>query len=222
MNIENNILKHYLENVLFITGTAYAGKSTMCTMLAERYGLYHCVENYKMDEFLDIATPKKQPNLCYQRTDWQKFINRTPEEYEKWIYDSGREMAGMEVAELIRVSKSQKVIVDTNIPVDILKEIVDYHQVAVMLSPQSMSVDRFFERNDWDKSFIMEQIKKAKNPEKTLANYKTCIAMVNNMEHYDEYLDSGFFTIIRENVDKDTRAETLTVLEKHFGLSDEC
>lgn len=28
MKIENNILKHYLKNVYFITGTAYAGKST--------------------------------------------------------------------------------------------------------------------------------------------------------------------------------------------------
>ena len=38
MFIENNILKHYLKNVYFITGTAYAGKSTMVKMLAEKYG----------------------------------------------------------------------------------------------------------------------------------------------------------------------------------------
>ena len=29
MFIENNILKHYLKNVYFITGTVYVGKSTM-------------------------------------------------------------------------------------------------------------------------------------------------------------------------------------------------
>lgn len=29
MFIENNILKYYLKNVYFITGTAYASKSTM-------------------------------------------------------------------------------------------------------------------------------------------------------------------------------------------------
>jgi hypothetical protein len=28
LKIENNILKYYLQNVYFITGTAYAGKST--------------------------------------------------------------------------------------------------------------------------------------------------------------------------------------------------
>ena len=36
MKIENNILKHYLKNVYFITGTAYAGKSTTVKMIAHR------------------------------------------------------------------------------------------------------------------------------------------------------------------------------------------
>lgn len=44
MFIENNILKHYLQNVYFITGTAYAGKSTMVKMLAEKYCLVCCGE----------------------------------------------------------------------------------------------------------------------------------------------------------------------------------
>ncbi len=126
MNIENNILKSYLKNVLFITGTAYAGKSTMCAMLAEKYDLYHCGENYKLDEFLEIATP--------------------------------------------------------------------------------------------DKAFLLRQIGKSENPEKTMNNYRECIARVNSKEHYEEYATSGFFTIIREEIDKDTRQETLALLEKHFCL----
>ncbi len=219
MKIENNILKSYLKNILFITGTAYAGKSTMCAMLAEKYDLYHCGENYKLDEFLEIASPDKQPHLCYQRKDWQEFLNRSPEEYEAWIYGSGREIAEMEVAELIRVSGDQKVIVDTNIPIDLLREIADYHQVAVMLSPQSMSVERFFDREDPDKAFLFRQIQKCEDPEKTMANYRECIARVNSKEHYDEYANSGFFTVLREDIEKDTRQETLELLEKHFGLA---
>lgn len=31
---------------MFINGTAYAGKSTMVAMLAEKYNLIHCGENY--------------------------------------------------------------------------------------------------------------------------------------------------------------------------------
>ena len=46
MKIENNILKYYLRNVYFITGTAYAGKSTMVKMLSERYDMVRCGENF--------------------------------------------------------------------------------------------------------------------------------------------------------------------------------
>ena len=34
------------ENVYFITGTAYAGKSTMVKLLAEEYNGIACEENY--------------------------------------------------------------------------------------------------------------------------------------------------------------------------------
>ncbi|OMF85904.1 hypothetical protein BK147_31255 [Paenibacillus sp. FSL R7-0337] len=39
MEINNRIIKHYLKIVLFMNGTAYAGKSTMVKMLADKYGL---------------------------------------------------------------------------------------------------------------------------------------------------------------------------------------
>ena len=65
IGIESNILKHYLRNVYFITGTAYAGKSTMVRMLAERCGMLCCGENYHLGLLPDgVATPEIQPNLC--------------------------------------------------------------------------------------------------------------------------------------------------------------
>lgn len=45
-----------------------------------------------------------------------------------------------------------------------LKEIADYHNVAVMLSPQSMSVDRFFDREDPEKQFLLRKIQEAPDP----------------------------------------------------------
>src|SRR6056297_1856283 len=103
MTIDDQIIKEYLKNVYFVTGTAYAGKSTICKMISERFGLYHCEENYKYDDFLKIATPEKHPNICYFQTmkDWQEFISRTPEEYDRWIKDNSRELAQFEIIELI-------------------------------------------------------------------------------------------------------------------------
>ena len=220
MKIENNILKHYLKNAYFITGTAYAGKSTMVKMLAQRYGMICCGENYHMSVSETVATPESHPDICYNRslTDWREFVTRAPEEYERWIYAVGREAAEFEVAELIAISQHQKVIVDTNIPVDLLKEISDYHRVAVMLSPQSMSVERFFDRNDPDKQFLLNVIDRCDDPPAVMENYRRGLALINSQAHYDEYANSGFFTVTREDNEKDTRDAVCDQIARHFGL----
>ena len=220
MKIDNNILKHYLKNVYFITGTSYAGKSTMATMLAERYGMLLCGENYHMEVSEVVATPETHPDLCYNRslTDWRDFVTRTPEEYERWIYAVGREAAEFEVSYLIAMSQNQKVIVDTNIPLEILKEISDYSRVVVMLSPQSMSVERFFDRSDPDKQFLLSVIDSCDDPASVMENYRRGLARINSKEHYDEYANSGFFTVLREDNGVDTKEETCHKIAKHFGL----
>lgn len=220
MKISDNILKHYLKNAYFITGTAYAGKSTTVRMLADRYDMIFCGENYHMAVADVVADPAIQPDICYNRslTDWRDFVTRTPEEYERWIYSVGREAAEFEVAELIRISADRKVIVDTNIPLDILKEISDYHHVAVMLSPQSMSVERFFDRSDPDKQFLLNVIDSCENRDAVMENYRMGLARINSREHYEEFASSGFFTVIREDNGIDTREEVCDKIAKHFGL----
>lgn len=220
MIIENNILRHYLRNVYFITGTAYAGKSTTVRMLADRYNMVFCGENYHIAVSDAVADPAVQPDLCYRRnlTDWKAFVTRTPEEYERWIYNSGREGAGFEIAELISLGRERKVIADTCIPLDILREISDYHHVAVMLSPQSMSVDRFFDRSDPDKQFLLSVIDSCENSEAVMENYRRGLALINSQKHYDEYAQSGFFTVVREADGRDTREEVCDLIARHFGL----
>lgn len=220
MKIENNILKHYLKNVYFITGTAYAGKSTTVKMLAERYDMIFCGENYHSEVADIVATPEKQPDSCYIKnlTDWKDFVTRSPEEYARWIFDTAKEAAEFEVAQLISIAKDKKVIVDTNIPIDILKEISDYNHVAVMLAPQSMSVERFFDRSDPEKQFLLSVIDSCDNAEAVMENYKRGLALINSQENYNELAESGFFTVVREDDGKDTREEVCDRIAKHFGL----
>ncbi len=220
MKIENNILKHYLKNVYFITGTAYAGKSTTVKMLADRYDMIFCGENYHSKVSDIVATSEAQPDISFINNlkDWKDFVTRSPEEYERWIYSTAKEAAEFEVAELIAISQDKKVIVDTNIPVDILKEIADYNHVAVMLSPQSMSVDRFFDRSDPDKQFILSVIDGCENPDAVMENYKRGLALINSKKHYDEYANSGFFTVVRENNGIYTREQVCDTIARHFGL----
>ena len=217
-----NILRHYLRNCYFINGTAYAGKSTMCAMLAERYGMLHCGENYNHQTILSVADPQLQPNICYMnlKPSWEHFVLRTPEEYEAWVEGSNRELAGFEIAELIRLSSDRRVIVDTCIPADILRQITDYNHVAVMLSPQSMSAERFFDRDDPEKQFLLSVIRGCPDPDAALANFRACIARVNSPERYDAWLNSGFFTLVREDDGRDTREEVCARLAEHFGLKE--
>ena len=224
MEIANNIIRHYLRNVYFITGTAYAGKSTTVRMLADRYDLICCGENYHSRVSDLIASPDAQPDICWlgNLTDWREFVLRSPEEYERWIYSTAREAAEFEIAELIALSGAgdKKVIVDTNIPVDILREISDHHRVAVMLSPQSMSVDRFFDRSDPDKQFILDVIRSCDDPDAAMENYRRGLARINSRAHYDEYADSGFFTVVRQENGGDTREAVCETIAQHFGLKE--
>ena len=210
--ISDNLIKNLLKNVYFINGTAYAGKSTMVRMLAKKYNGIECGENYH-DKLMHLIDATNQPNLKYFDTmsGWQEFINRTPEEYDTWIQGVAKEATELEILELIRLSESgKKIFVDTNISVEILRQISDYSHVAIMVSPQSMSVEKFFDRPDEEKRFLLSKIMEAKNPAKTLKNFKECIARVNSKEHYDEFVNRGFRVFKRTGLK--TLNETLKII----------
>jgi dephospho-CoA kinase len=206
--------------VYFITGTAYAGKSTTVKMLSEKYDMIFCGENYHSAVSDVVANPENQPEISYLNNliDFRDFVTRSPEEYARWIFATSKEAAEFEIAELLSISKDKKVIVDTNIPIDILKEISDYNHVAVMISPLSMSVERFFDRNDPEKLFILNTIESCENPAEVMENYKKGLALINSQENYDLYANSGFFTVVREDNQKDTKEEVCEKIAKHFGL----
>ena len=218
MYIPNNIIKSILQDVFFITGTAYAGKSTAVKLLADRNDGIYCGENYH-DVFMEHINKDHQPNLSYFETmkDWQEFISRTPDEYSAWIDGCSKEAESLEIIRLLQlVAEDKKIFVDTNISLETLREISDYHHIAVMLCPQSMSVERFFDRSDPEKRFILDQINQADNPEKAMENYRRCLEKINSKEIYNKYANSGFYTIVRD--DNTTIEYTLQKLIAHFGL----
>ena len=218
VGFHGNVLRKALEQVYFITGTAYAGKSTMVRMLAEKHGGVCCGENFS-EKLFNLIDPAHQPNLCYFQTmsGWQEFVNRTPDAYEAWIDGCSRENISLELIELIRRSEGgRRVFVDTNMPLEALREITDYNHVAVMLSDREVSVNRFFDRPDAEKQFLYRCILEAEDPDATMANFRACVARINSPERYQQFEESGFFILRRD----DARApeETLRILEEHFGL----
>ena len=214
-------IKNKFKNVCFIIGTAYAGKSTMVKMLGDHNNGIMCGENYATNVFKDYGVNSKdQPNLCYTNNhSMEEFVSRTPDEYYNWIKNCDIEVAPIEISELLELTSKypdKKIFVDTSIPMEILKEISDYDHVAVMLSEKHMSVDRFFERDDYEKQIIFRAIKKSKNPEATMANYRKILEKLNSQERYSEFLNSGFWVFKRD--DSLTLEQTMQCLEKHFNL----
>ena len=214
-------LVEQFKNVYFIIGTAYAGKSTMIKMLSEHYDGIMCEENYGLN-FLDEygVNPIDNPCLCYTNNhNMVEFVNRTPDDYYNWLRGSEMEMTPIEIGELIKLTTKypdKKIFVDTSIPMEILRLITNYNNVAVMLSEQSMSVNKFFERPDYEKQIIFRAIKHSENTDETMLNYRKCLEKANSQERYNYFLNSGFYVFKRD--DSLTLEQTMNIIAKHFQL----
>ena len=206
------------DNAYFITGTAYAGKSTMVKLLAEKYNGILCEENYH-DQLLPGLDSTEFPFLTYTRDleDWHDFIRRTPEEYKAWMDGVSRECEILELRLLDGLKdQGRPVFVDTNISIETLKSITPADHVLVMLADPQISVRRFFERPDREKQFLYRLIMDEPDPEKALENYRKGLMLINSQENYDRYLHSGFHVIIRN--ENRSIEQTLEMVEKAFGF----
>ena len=206
-------------NAYFITGTAYAGKSTMINLLAAKYDGILCEENYH-DRFFPAPDKKEYPNLQYTRelTDWHDFIRRTPDEYESWISGTSKECERLELQILEELDRQDKpIFVDTNISVETLKTAAAPGHVLIMLTDPQISVKRFFERPDREKQFLYRLILDEPDPEAALENFRQCLMRINTPEKYDSFLHCGFPVLIRD--DARTVEQTLALIEQAFGLA---
>ena len=206
------------DNAYFITGTAYAGKSTMVKLLAEKYYGILCEENYH-DQLLPELDSTEFPFLTYTRDleDWHDFIRRPPEEYKTWMDGVSHECEILELRLLDGLKdKGRPVFVDTNISIETLKSITPADHVLVMLANPQISVRRFFERPDREKQFLYRLIMDEPDPEKAMENYRKGLMLINSQENYDRYLHSGFHVIIRN--ENRSIEQTLEMVEEAFGL----
>ena len=93
-------------NAYFINGNAYAGKSTMVRLLAQKYDGIFCRENYHKDYF---PAPDREefPFLAYAREleDFHEFIRRSPEEYLAWMDGVTKECEILELQILEELTK---------------------------------------------------------------------------------------------------------------------
>ena len=207
------------KNAYFITGTAYAGKSTMVQLLAKRHGGILCGENYH-DSLLPGLSKEEFPCLTYTRDleDWHDFIRRSPEEYKAWYDGVSRECEVLELRILKELDGQDKpIFVDTNISVETLKRVADPRHVLVMLADPETSVRRFFDRPDRDKQFLYQLLLGEPDPEAAMENYRQALKLIHSQEQFDRLSHSGFSVLWRDEAR--SVEQTLHLVEKTFGLA---
>ena len=211
-----------LDNVYFVIGTSYAGKSTIVKNLAKKHNGIALEENYH-DAKLPELDSREFPNLTYTRDleDWHEFIRRTPDEYVTWINNVKKECEIVELQileELLQKpeAKDKKIFVDTNICIETLHKISDTDHVLVMLADNDIAIHRFFDRPDPEKQFLYQLMLEEPNPQAALDNYREILTRICSQEAYDELENSGFRKIYRD--ENRSQEETVVLAEELLGI----
>lgn len=105
MVFQDNVIKAYLKNVYFITGTPCGGKTTISRELAKRHGLLVYDVDEQFANHQKISNAAFQPSMNKTFKDADAFFGRTVEEYEKWLIDNTREQLDFVFLDLIRLSQ---------------------------------------------------------------------------------------------------------------------
>jgi len=220
MIIANNILKHSLQNVFFLVGTACGGKTTMARALAQKHGLLHYNDNWTEPTFAvwkSIISEKYQPNSVKRREiDWEAYFSRSVEEFlrDKKDNHGASEYLEFSIIELIKLSQTGRVIADVWIEdMAFLKEISCHSRIACLLAPGEIIIRDYYKRED-HKDFT-DCISSLKNPEEKFATQNELFKM-GAETFFAEAEKHEIFKIVRTN--EDTTAETLRQLEAHFKL----
>ena len=206
-------------NIYFVNGTAYAGKSTLVKYLAEKYDGIACEENYH-NALLPELDMREFPCLTYTRDlqDWHDFVRRTPDEYEAWINGVTLECETLELRMLEKLrTDGRPVFVDTNITLGTLRQIAGANQVLIMLADPDISVHLFFNRPDREKQFLYRLLMEEENPAQALENFRQCLARVNSPENYQNFLHSGFPVLLRD--ENRTIEQTAALAAEIFRLT---
>ncbi|SEK65549.1 Ribosomal protein S18 acetylase RimI [Butyrivibrio sp. ob235] len=212
MILQDNIIKEYLRNVYFITGTPCGGKTTISRALGEKYGIpvYDIDEQFPFHQA--ISDSEHQPNMNKQFRDADEFFGRSVEEYKAWLLGNLKEQLDFIILDLIKLSQNGRVICDCHLTMEQIEQLSDPSRAAFMITDPTDLVETYCDRPDHQD--FSDFIHSATDYEKAK---KTCTQTLYelNMEKYQEIKRSNFFWLERDY--NRSVADTVALVEKHFG-----
>lgn len=214
MTFQNNILKEYLKNVYFVSGTPCGGKTTVSKALAEKYNIVL----YDVDDMFDIhkkiSNPISQPAMNQEFVNADDFFTRPYLEYVQWLKNNTKEQLEYVIMDLIRLSEKQKVICDIHLTLEEAEKSTDVSRITFLIKNPVNLIDDYCNRPDHED--FKNYIQSTTNVDFAKANCNKTLEYLSK-EKYDKIKMSNYFWIER-NKDS-TVNDTLQKVEKHFGFN---
>lgn len=213
MLFQDNVIKEYLKNVYFITGTPCGGKTTISRELAKRHNLLVYDIDEQFANHKEISNAVFQPAMNKVFKDADEFFGRSVEEYRKWLIDNTREQLDFVFLDLIRLSQKQIVLCDCHLTMEEVKKFTEPSRIVFLIKEPSNIIDDYCNRPDHQD--FSDFINSTSDPRKAKA---TCSATLRslNENRYNAIKESDYYWI--ERTPKSTIEETVEKVERHFGF----
>ena len=213
MIFQDNVIREYLKNVYFITGTPCGGKTTISRELAKRHNLLVYDIDEQFANHQKLSNPVFQPSMNKVFKDADEFFGRTVTEYKKWLIDNTREQLDFVLLDLIRLSQNQIVLCDCHLTVEEAAKFTETSRIVFLIKEPSNLVDDYCNRPDHGgfRAFINS----TSDIEKAKALCNVTLKSLNEKK-YKDIKGSIYYWI--ERTPKSTVEETLKKVERHFGF----
>ncbi len=213
MIVQDNVLKEYLKNVYFITGTPCGGKTTISRELAKRHNLMVFDIDEQFANHQKLSNPEYQPSMNRQFQNADEFFGRSVEEYKQWLMNNTREQLDFVLLDLIRLSQNQIVLCDCHLTAEEADKLTDPSRIVFLIKDPSHLVDDYCSRPDHQgfRNFIHS----ASDVEKAKATCNETLKCLNE-KRCEDIKNSRYFWL--ERTETSTVEDTLRKVEHHFGF----
>lgn len=212
MIFQDNIIKEYLKNVYFITGTPCGGKTTITRKLGSKYHLpvYDVDEQFPIHQHM--SENNYQPAMNQRFCNADEFFGRSVEEYRNWLITNTREQLDFVLLDLIRLSQNGIVLCDCHLTIEEAARITEPSKIVFLLKNPVNLVDEYCNRPDHQD--FRDFIHSASDFERARATCNETLRSLNE-ESYLNIKKSNYFWLEREA--GRSIEETVQLVEHHFG-----
>lgn len=212
MKNANNIVKEYLKNVYFISGTPCGGKTAIAHTLGEKYNIPVYDVNEVFEKHQEMSDFEHQPAMNHYFANADEFFGRSAEEYRNWLLEHTKEQLDFVILDLIRIAQKEKVICDCHITIEEAKEITEPSRLVFFIGEPSNLVDEYWNRPDHQG--LSDFIHSATDYENAKRTCNETLRSLNG-EHYNAIKRSEYFWL--ECDSNRSVFETASLVEQYWG-----